>query len=213
MLEYMGSLLTIPTVFTAIDTLGSSISSDSFPIYLTVLSSIAACFSSFFALKSIQRTSDASKSQVLFTAMDHYLRTLKDRRRAEISNRSELCKDYYLEMFSVLWTEYQCYKLDYIDRDTMRIWMEVANKRFISDKFSIEDKNGGIVTISCKDVWDELLRDKYYTENDTFVEFMENVRRGNIDKALDESIKSTNKGFFNEGIFSRSTGLPVRKKI
>lgn len=192
MFEYTGAVLTIPIAFTAIHTLASFSSSDSFPIFLTALSSIAACVSSYYALRNIQRTSEASKSQVLFTAMDHYLRILKDRRKAEISNEIELCKDYYLEMFSLLWTEYQCYKLNYIDRDTMRIWVEVANKRFKSDIISIQDKSGKIIKISCKDVWDELLGKEYYTESDTFVDFIENVRRGDIDKSLDKSIKSVN---------------------
>jgi len=177
MFDYIGALLTIPLAFTAIDTQISPSSPISTPLYLTALSSVAACLTSFFSLRNIQKNSRASKSQVLFTAMDHFLRIQKNEREAITSQKEESMREYYIEFFSLIWTEYQSYRLGYIDRDTMKVWMELLNTKFTTEQ-------------SCEEMWGKLVKENYYSETDSFYIFIENVRKGNIDKALSNNIKA-----------------------
>ena len=148
---------------------------------LTVLSATIAAYLSF---RSIRTNIDSTKSQVLLQCLREYINIQKNRTGARLEQSEELCANYYRELFDLHWTEFQMWKLNFIDDTTMTAWLNSRYRNYLDDYLIAEKENGDKIKIRYKDIWDKVLIEHYFEKDDPFVKFMKHTYDNKIKEAL-----------------------------
>ena len=150
----------------------------------TALTVFFASIAAYLSFRSIKKNIDSTKSQVLLQCLREYINIKKNRTNARLMKNEEMCSNYYIELFDLHWTEFQLWRLFYIDDAVMETWLNSRNRNYLSDFLIAENEKGEKVEIHYKDMWKKVLVENYFEKDDPFVKFMTFAYENKIQEAL-----------------------------
>lgn len=157
---------------------------DILKIALTALTVISAAFVTYLSYKSIKTNIDTNKSHVLLQCLREYIDIKKSRTNAKIEQNEELILNYYRELFDLNWTEFQLWKLNFIEDTTMTAWLSGRHRDYLNDCMTAKDEKGNETKICYKDSWDKIVQTNYFEKKDKFLIFMKHAHDNRIEDAL-----------------------------
>lgn len=140
-----------------------------------------------FSRSSLEQQEEYLRAHIQIECLNQYIKIQKTKREAGKSKDSDLCYDYYRELFDLHWTEFNLWKKGHILDSVMRAWLDVRSRNFKKDKFDAKFSSGE--NVSYQLVWEDLVKNKYFSPEDDFIRFMELIHDGKIDKAMKEGKK------------------------
>jgi hypothetical protein len=143
---------------------------------IALITAIAAGLS----LYSIRILKKEAKSSLLFNCMEKFLDINRQRAAALQEKSVTKCEGYFREILDLQWLEFKLWRDKYIETSIFKTWLSGRKKSYEKEKY--EFKTNVTSTASYKHTWHKLVTENYFP--DSFVEFMEMVHRGEIDKAL-----------------------------
>ena len=151
---------------------------------LTALTLISAVSVTYLSYKTIKTNIDTNKSQVLLQCLREYINIQKDRTIAIREHNEEMILNYYRELFDLHWTEYQLWRLNFIDDTPMTAWINGRYRDYLDDYLIAKDEKGDEIKIYYKDCWDNLVKTNYFEKDDKFITFVKYAHDNNIKDAL-----------------------------
>lgn len=146
---------------------------------------IAAASAAIFTFLTAKATEKATTASNLVNCLNTYVGLMRVRTKAAEEKDEKLCKDFYRELFDLHWTEFQIWREGMIPDHVMKAWLAVRHRNYATDALSFTVDNGQEITISYKQVWEELKNINYFEGTDPFIKFM--------DRAHDEVITDMRK--------------------
>lgn len=99
---------------------------------------------------------------------------MRARAQAIESKNEQRCKDFYRELFDLHWTEFQMWRDELIPDHVMKAWLDIRRRNYHEDSIQFK-KNGQEVTVSYRQVWDELEHKKYFEPTDPYRQLMNKI--------------------------------------
>lgn len=162
-------------------------------MFLTAITVLSATYAAYLSYRSIKTNINTTKSQVLLQCLREYIDIQKDRTNAKIEKTEELCSDYYRELFDVHWTEFQLWRLNFIDDDSMTAWLNSRYRNYLNDYLIAKNEKGKEIKICYKDSWEKSVQENYFEKDDPFLAFMKLAHDNNIKEALKMKLKRLDK--------------------
>ncbi len=131
-----------------------------------------------------------TKASILQKCTESYIVTRRQRAKAIIEKSPILAEDYHRAICDIYWNEFQLYSDGLVSKSIMRAWLYARKRDYDNGQIDkLKDDAGNSVIVKCSEVWEELIRSKYFLCDDPFVNFMGLAHRGEVDEAL--KIKDT----------------------
>lgn len=135
----------------------------------TIAAASAAAFT-FFTAKATEKATTASN---LVNCLNTYTTLMRARTKALEERSERQCKDFYRGLFDLHWTEFQIWREGMIPDHVMKAWLAVRYRNYATDALTFDRDDGQEITVSYKQVWEELKNRNYFEGTDPFVKFMD----------------------------------------
>jgi len=131
-----------------------------------------AAAAAIFTWLEARAVSKSTTSSNLVNCLNAYITIMRARTKALEDKSEQQCKDFYRELFDLHWTEFQMWRDGLIPDHVMEAWLAVRGRNYREDSIQF-DKDGQRVTVSYRQVWDELDDKRYFEPTDPFIQFMD----------------------------------------
>jgi len=158
-----------------------------------IMSTIIAVFAFIISIFSYFHFCKQTRSDALLACLEQYLQIARLREEAISEKSEQLAKLYYQEMFDLLWTEFHLWHYKLIPRPVMRAWLHSRFLNYHQDTIEFTTREGEVIKICYKDIWENLKEKEYLHSTDTFVPFMDLLHEGKLDDALKLKVERTMK--------------------
>ena len=142
--------------------------------WIMLAATIAAAAAAGFTWSGAKAVRKSTTSSNLINCLNSYITIMKARTQAIDSKNEQRCKDFYRELFDLHWTEFQMWRAGLIPDHVMKAWLDVRRRNYKEDSIRFE-KDGREVTVSYREVWDELKRKNYFEPEDLYRRFMNQI--------------------------------------
>jgi hypothetical protein len=143
-------------------------------------------FSALFSYLTYREHWKRNIGDAFFGCLEAYYKVMEYHTKAEIEKSFEGYFTYFRALFDLQWSEYQMWLLGYLQDKPYKAWCSARYNDYSLVEISSTDAYGQSFPISYKIVWDKLIKDGYYSSNDSFISHMTLVHAGRIEDALRE---------------------------
>lgn len=141
-------------------------------IMLVAVASAAAA--AIFTWREAKAVTKSTTSSNLINCLNAYITIMRAKTKALEDKSEQQCKDFYRELFDLHWTEFQMWRDGLIPDHVMKAWLAVRRRNYLEDSMQF-DKDGQKITVSYRQVWDELEHKKYFEPTDPYRQLMNKV--------------------------------------
>lgn len=154
---------------------GYDMGQEMIPWIIMSIAAIAAALAAAFTYFTARATQKATIASNLVNCLSTYIQLMRARTQALEAKSETQCANFYRELFDLHWSEFQIWRENLIPDHVMKAWLVVRHRNYAKDALSFVADNGQKVTITYKQVWDDLKNTDYFEGTDPLVRFMDKV--------------------------------------
>lgn len=143
------------------------------PWIIMLVAAIAAASAAIFTFFTAKATERATTASNLLNCLNTYVALMRSRTKALEARSERQCKDFYRELFDLHWTEFQIWREGMIPEHVMKAWLAIRHRNHATDALSFTTDDGQQITVSYRQVWEELKSANYFEGTDPFIKFMD----------------------------------------
>lgn len=130
--------------------------------WIMLVATVLAAAAAIMAWKQAVAVNRSTTSSNLVNCLMAYITIMRSGTKALEDKSEKQCKDFYRELFDLHWTEFQMWREGLIPDHVMKSWWAIRSRNY-RDNVSLQfEKDGQTVTVSYRQVWDELEHTKYF---------------------------------------------------
>lgn len=142
--------------------------------WIMLAATIFAVAAAIGAWRQALAVSKSTTSSNLINCLNAYITVMRARTKAIEDKSEEQCKSFYRELFDLHWTEFQMWRDGLIPNHVIEAWLAVRGRNYREDSIQF-DKDGKVVIVSYKQVWDDLIDRRYFEPTDRYLDLMKIV--------------------------------------
>lgn len=141
--------------------------------WIMLAATVCAVGAAIFTYLTARATQKATTASNLLNCLNAYTALMRARTKALEEKNKQQCKDFYRELLDLHWTEFQIWREGMIPDHVMKAWLAVRRRNYIRDALEFDTDDGQRITVTYREVWDELKNTEYFEATDPFVSFMD----------------------------------------